>query len=461
MPRSDLPFGSEFSPAQIDLADLLEMAHEHGSDWKGFEAAVRYRYFDDHRTSDYNRSKLANNTKLSLRAYGLIGESDTTLSEIGAALYAIRQDEHLLYERFARHILKHCHGMNFVQCILDMHAAAEAITLNKLRSWLQDRGIAVPRGAKHMSTLRLWLEKSGVFVSGYRIDQTRLEEILHLSVVEFERLATFTPAQRAYLKALANMGGGGPHSSNGIEALAAAVHGVAFDEKNLPKQILYPLRDAGYIDLERGTSEAGRGAKPFLVTATDKLAVDLIEPLIQQLEQQTQADLRPLLRKPLNEIRREMRSEDRHVRGLALEALACKLMRLIDLAYVATRLRGSATGGAEVDLIFESARLVFSRWQVQCKNTRRVSLDDVAKEVGLTHLLHSNVVVMVSTGRIGDEARRYANKIMADSNLCIVMVDGDDLDHIEARPATVVDVFNRESRHAMDLKKLDMPQSGQ
>lgn len=155
-----------------------------------------------------------------------------------------------------------------------------------------------------------------------------------------------------------------------------------------------------------------------------------------------------------------MRSEDRHVRGLALEALACKLMRLIDLAYVATRLRGSATGGAEVDLIFESARLVFSRWQVQCKNTRRVSLDDVAKEVGLTHLLHSNVVVMVSTGRIGDEARRYANKIMADSNLCIVMVDGDDLDHIEARPATVVDVFNREARHAMDLKKLD-PQSGQ
>lgn len=146
MPRSDLPFGSEFSPAQIDLADLLEMAYEHGSDWKGFEAAVRSRYFDGHRTSDYNKSKLANNTKLSMRAYGLIGESDTTLSEIGAALHAIRHDKHLLHERFARHILKHCHGMNFVQCILDMHAAAEAITLNKLRSWLQDRGIAVPAG---------------------------------------------------------------------------------------------------------------------------------------------------------------------------------------------------------------------------------------------------------------------------------------------------------------------------
>lgn len=131
-------------------------------------------------------------------------------------------------------------------------------------------------------------------------------------------------------------------------------------------------------------------------------------------------------------------------------------MRLIDLTYVATRLRGAATGGAEVDVIFESARLVFSRWQIQCKNTDRVSLDDVAKEVGLTHLLKSNAVVMVSTGRISDDARRYANTIMTGSNLCIVMVDGQDLAGIETRPAAIVDVFNREARRAMELKKLDL-----
>ena len=131
-------------------------------------------------------------------------------------------------------------------------------------------------------------------------------------------------------------------------------------------------------------------------------------------------------------------------------------MRLVDMTYVATRLRGSATGGAEVDLIFEGARLVFSRWQVQCKNTSRVSLDDVAKEVGLSHLLKSNAVIMVSTGEIGNEARRYANKIMADTNLCIVMIDGKDLDRIETSPAAIVEVFNRESRHAMDLKRLEL-----
>ena len=453
MPRSDLPFGSEFSPAQIDLPFLLELAHKHGSDWKAFENAVRDRYFTKHKTSDYNKGKLANNTKLSLRAYGLIGAKDATLSEIGKELYALRNDEHVLNEALARHILKNHQGMNFVQCVLDMHASGEEIDLNKLRRWLQERGISVPRGGKHMSMLRLWLEKAGVFVTGYQVDQIRLKEILGLNMEEFEALATFTPEQRAYLKTVANIDGGGPHSSNDIEKLASATYGVAFNEENLLKQVLYPLQDAGYIDLERGSREAGRGAKPFLVTATKKLTAEMITPLIEQLEQQTQADLRPLLRKPLKEIRQELKSKNRHTRGLALEALAFKLMRLIDLTYVATRLRGSVTGGAEVDLIFESTRLVFSRWQVQCKNTARVSLDDVAKEVGLADFFKSTVIVMVSTGEIGAEARRYANKIMTDSNLCIVMVDGNDLGLIETHPAAIVDVFIREARHAMDLKE--------
>lgn len=459
MLRSDLPFRSEFSPAQIDLSVLLDLAHTHGEDWKAFETAVRGLYFAQHATSDYNKAKLANNSKLSLRAYGLIGENDTTLTAAGLALYNLRGDRNAIHAAFAEHILKNCQGMNFVQCILDMHSASEKIDLTKLRRWLEERGIVVPRGGKHMSTLRLWLEKAGIFVSGYRIDRARLEQILGLGMEEFEALAAFTPEQRAYLKALANMGGGGPHSSNDIEKLAAASYGIAFNEKNLPKQVLYPLRDAGYIGLERGTKQAGRGAKPFLVTAAAKLTADLITPLIEQMEQQTHTDLRPLLRRPIKEIRKAIDSKDKHVRGLALEALAFKLMRLIDLSYVSTRLRGSATGGAEVDLIFESARLVFSRWQVQCKNTDRVSLDDVAKEVGLTRFFNSNAIAIISTGEIGDDARRYANTAITSSNFDIVMIDGRDIARIASRPSTIIDVFERESRHAMDLKKVELPYS--
>jgi len=45
MVRSDLPFGSEFSPSQIDLSYVLQLAYKHGGDWKSFEESVKLKYF--------------------------------------------------------------------------------------------------------------------------------------------------------------------------------------------------------------------------------------------------------------------------------------------------------------------------------------------------------------------------------------------------------------------------------
>jgi site-specific DNA-methyltransferase (cytosine-N4-specific) len=304
--------------------------------------------------------------------------------------------------------------------------------------------------------MKLWLEEAGIFTGSWRVDPIALQAVVGATVQDIEALAGLTQEQQAYLKTLANMGGVGPFPSNEIQRLAATTYGTQFNEKDLPQSVLYPLRDAGFIVLERGTKEAGRGAKPFMVTATPKMVTEVLNPLLEQFEGQIEPKLRSLLRLPLADILASLTSSDKHIRGLALEALAFKLMRLIDLDYVMTRLRGPATGGAEVDVIFQSSRLIFSRWQVQCKNTDRVALDDVAKEVGLTHLLKSNVIVIVSTGNIGGEARRYANKVMTDSNLCVVMVDRPDIARIEHNPAAIVDVFNREARHAMQIKALEI-----
>lgn len=342
-----------------------------------------------------------------------------------------------------------------VQCIRDMTVAGEKVDLTTLREGLADRGVHFPKGGKHPSMMRLWLEKAGVFVGDrWQIDEIRLQTVLGTDPADFGVLANFTEEQRAFLLALANTGVTDPQPANEIAKLAEVTYGVKFPEKSLPKLVLNALVDAGYITATKTTE--GRGAKPFMVAPTEKLVVDVVTPLLDQLKDQTDPKLLELLKKPLVEILTNLESEDRYISGLALEALAFKLMRLLDMGYVATRLRAQSTGGAEVDLIFESARLVFSRWQIQCKNTDRVSLDDVAKEVGLTHFLKSNVIVMVSTGNIGSEARRYANKIMAESNLCIVMIDRTDLDTIRTSPAHIVDAFNREAHHAMTLKKLDI-----
>lgn len=452
---SDLPFGSEFSPSQIELPVVLEFAKVIGGDWKAFEAAIKCKYFAQNVTSEYNRSKLANNTKLGMIAYGLV-DRDARLTELGEKLFALRNQPDKLHAELARHILLNLHGMTMVQCLQDIQSAGETVDLVKLREWLEERGIHFPRGGKHPSMMRLWLEKAGVFSSGWNISTARLKELVGASSEEIEALAGLSAEQRAFLKTLANMAGEGPFQSNEIEKLATATYGVRFNEKGLPKQVLYPLEKAGFVTLVRGTKEAGRGAKPFAVQPTQKLQKEILTPLLEQLEKQTSSDLRPLLRKSMHDILADLKAKDTHTRGLALEALAFKLMRLLDMDYVATRLRGAATGGAEVDLIFQSARLVFSRWQVQCKNTARVNLEDVAKEVGLTHLLKSNVIVVVSTGKIGASARGYANKVMGDTNLCLVLVNGDDLLAIEKNPAAIVDVFCREAVHATRLKTLEL-----
>ena len=452
--KSDLPFGSEFSPSQIDLAHVLELAELHGGDWHAFENAVRSAYFEGHATSAYNRGKLANNTKLGMIAYGII-DRDANPTDFGRELIALKDDEPALYQHLAKHILLNLHGMTLVRCIQDMVAAGEVVSLTTLREGLAARGVHYPSGGKHPSMMRLWLAKAGVFVgTRWQINTHRVEDILGLNPDEFAVLADFTPEQRAFLRALANTGTTTPQPANEIVRLATATYGVKFPEKSLPKLVLHALEEAGYITSEKTTT--GRGAKPFQVAPTGKLIADVVEPLLEQLKGQTDPKLLALLRTPLADILSDLGHADRYVAGLALEALAFKIMRLLDMTYVATRLRANQTGGAEVDLVFESARLVFSRWQIQCKNTDRVSLDDVAKEVGLTHLIKSNVIVIVTTGDIGGEARRYANKVMADSNLAVVMLDGGDLQVISESPATIVRAFEREARHAMNLKKLDI-----
>lgn len=453
--KSDLPFGSEFSPSQVNLADLLDLATAHEGNPKRLQSEIQGRFFSAHGGGNAkNQRTLAMNCRLGMKAYGILNETGH-LTDFGRKLHALKADPEMLNKTLARQILLNLNGMTMVQCIRDMTAAGTQVNLTTLRDALAERGIHFPSGGKHPSMMRLWLAKAGIFVGDrWQIDDVKLTEVLGANPDDFSVLSGFTTEQRAFLLALANMGISETQPANQVVKLASATYGVKFPEKSLPKLVLHALENAGFITAKKTTT--GRGAKPFMVAPTEKLAAEVVTPLLDQLKAQIDAKALDLLRKPFAEILTEIDSTDRYVGGLALEALAFKLMRILDMRYVATRLRAQATGGAEVDLVFESDRLVFSRWQIQCKNTSRVSLDDIAKEVGLTKFLKSNVIVIVSTGKIGAEARRFANKTMSDSNLCIVMIDHSDLERIRENPAYIVDAFSREAKHAMNLKKLDI-----
>ncbi len=214
------------------------------------------------------------------------------------------------------------------------------------------------------------------------------------------------------------------------------------------------MEGRGHIEATKNPT--GNGTQTILVAPTEKLMNEIVEPMLKRLATQADPRVVALLRQPLGKLLSDLHSSDTHGAGLALEAVALNLMRLLKMDYVATRLRGAETGGVEVDLVCQSTRLVFTRWQIQCKNAARMSIDDVAREVGLTHLLNSSAVIVVTTGTVDPEARRYADQVMADSSLAIVLIDGADLKAIAANPTRIVDIFEREARHAMELKKLEI-----
>ena len=455
----DIPFGSEFSPSQLDLREVLTLTAAYSGNIPGLEAVILAKWFTmkggpDPAKADKNRRTLAMNSRLGLQAYGLLDDAGrpTVLAD---ALSKIAKDDDL-YAAFAQHILLNLNGMRIVECVRDMTAAGDLITHENLEAALRLRGMKVAKISRGLPSLRLWLEKAGIFSGGiWQIDALRLQQVLGTDPDAFTALADLSPGQRAFLRALASTGKTEPQLADGIKNLAESVYGIPIPGKSFSGNIIKALQDKGWVVAAKSTAGRGGGRTNTLVKPTSRVATELIEPFLKQLQHAVDAKLLALLRKPMAEVLREIEATDTYVAGLALEALAFKLMRLLDIDYVDTRLRGIQTGGAEVDLIFESVRLVFSRWQVQCKRVKTgVSVDDVAKEVGLTHVLKSNVIVVVTTGPVGGEARKYSNQIMRQTNLAIVLIDGRDLAVINDDPTRIVAVFRREAEQAMRLKAL-------
>ena len=152
--KSDLPFGSEFSPSQIELSILLGLIKENEGNWRALEKAILEKYFIKHgqagtnESGAYNRSKLANNCKLGLISYQIITR-EGNFTAFGRSLYNLRNDESKLYTSLARHILLNLNGMNLVSCVQDMTAAGEEVNLTTLREGMAARSIHYPPGGKH------------------------------------------------------------------------------------------------------------------------------------------------------------------------------------------------------------------------------------------------------------------------------------------------------------------------
>jgi site-specific DNA-methyltransferase (cytosine-N4-specific) len=454
--KSEIPFGAQFSPNQVDLPRLLQIIQDNAGNRNGITEAIRDEFFADHPPAQ--RWKLADNTVLALRAYELLEADGATPTALAKDLLAIAHTPEV-YERFARHILVNVKGITFVETLMIMQTAGEEINLHTLGKRLEQRGVHVPRGAVHLSSMRLWLAQAGIFdasISGgsrlYEVNQTRLKQLLGIGLDAIDSLTQLNTAQRAFLRALTRIAEPDPLVANKVADLASALYAVEYNHKELPKSILFPLRDLGYIETTKST--AGRGAKPYEVSRTPKFRQEISEPILTVAAEKAGLVPKELFEQPLSQILNDLKSPSKHVKGKALELLAIYLTRLIDLDFKGWRTRSADTGGAEVDAVVEGARLIFSRWQIQAKNTASVRLEDVAKEVGLAlTFIYSNVVTMVTTGDFTRDAHNYAQHVMKTCNLNVILLNGSELKRISQDPTDIVAILNSKAEQVMKLKE--------
>jgi Restriction endonuclease len=464
-----LPEANEFSPGQVSLKRVLELARENEGDRAAIIETIRQEYFlntaatklDPAEKLKQQRTR-AYNVTVGLKGYGLFDLKTHRLTEAGRKLAAI-EDEQAIHEAFASHILTNCHGLEVLEAVRSIQSRRQRVTKASLSQELRSRGFTLPRATTHHTKLLGWLRKAGVVDAVNTVDDQAVRHFSGVSLDILEEWALMTREQKALLRILrqeAEIHGDALISAKEIVDKAEYQFGHVFSEDQLRAKVFRPLETAGWVRLSE--MKPGRGGKSGQIAATSKLAELDLEIIGGQSEWGIPPDLRARLDTPLEKIHDELVSTDKHTRGIALELLAVRIAHDLGLVPLRFRERGIETGGAEVDLIAEGAHLHSSRWLFQCKNTpSSVGVAALAKEVGMALLLRAHVIVLATTGRFAESVNAFAKELSETSYLQAVLLDGKALAAHRLKGAgALLDFFHREAEQTVQLKRPQISRAG-
>jgi hypothetical protein len=427
-PLSDIPVGTQFSPGVIDLRAFLKACIQYSGDRRALERAVieapvRIRKPGESRTPRMGRLPLE-----AAAQYGLLTPAKYEATELTKTLVAL--DDRRMYDEFARHILLECNGLRVVegaqQMALDQPLTGVRITGDTLAQYLSNQGLRVTIHNTAINSMRMWLAKAGLFPEEGRDDPWRVDEgakqrILGVTPQEISAIASWSVEHRALALALCRMSATGTVDAADVRALAEVDLGRPLPRGSLP-QLFQPLASAGYVRIQSGGTKAGKSAKLEVLPA---FKAEVLGPFIEKTAEQLDSSILDLYKWDATTIKRELASRDTFKKGLALEAYAVRIMRLLGLRFVRWRERSNQTGGAEVDVILSGLLGgIPTRWQVQCKNTPSgvVRLDEVAKEVGLAPLTKATHILIVANCGFTRDAYRYARAVMENTALTVYLL---------------------------------------
>ncbi len=424
---SRLPSFNDFSPGIIDdVRRPLEILQRLAPDLVAVIAEWDRAFFNS-----ANNKRASTNIPATLTSLGLMTRNPLALTEAGETILAA-PDELTAARRLVHHIVKAHNGMAVIDAVRSLNLRGERVTKTSLKQELDAIGITdLSNATTDHLTLLNWMIAAGLFsrVSGAMLlpDEAAMKTALGISDGERANFAELPLTQQIFLQVLrriAETTGGADLPAKQVIDECLRDHRARFKEDQIRAKVINPLVDAGWVELSH-TASSGRGGKSGSIRPSAKLLGIPIEAVLPDFDQIVPADLRAKIDLPRSEVQRLLNSSQTYDRGLGLELLALKMIIDIGLEPRAFRLRSRDTAHAEVDLTAEGKNLLFSRWNFQCKCVSgRVSLGDVAKEVGLAIYSKAHVVAVVTTSDFSGEALAYAREISTATHLQFLLVNG-------------------------------------
>ncbi len=449
-------YGAQFTPVKVDLVRLLALADIANQNREKLQNSILSEFFADHGRNPAQRQensrKMAMNCLLSMKSYGLVSFADKgksyRMTSLARKLLELRESPVALYRYFAIHILTNLDGLMLCRVVDNIRSRGERTTLETLGEDLNELGIRIPTNSTYISTMKSWLVKAGAMrSSGYQVNWDVVHDLLGVNRDLIDDLFALPTEQKHFLMSLISLGAVEFMPSNKVARHTRNIYRVRLTTKNLVKDIIEPLESAGLVETRKRTT--GRGAKPHDVRLTQKACAEILAPLIENLADVSEMSTAELNRS-FEDVIQDLKSENNHVKGKALELLAVWIIRLLSLKFIAWRLRSyQATGGSEVDLMAASDKIVYNRWQIQCKNQNSVvDLKVIAREVGITFLTRADVVMIITTSKFTQEAIDYANLVSDRSRYYVILLEKDDIARIANDRTQIVDILNRKAERA-------------
>ena len=456
-------YGHQFEPKTMNLPELIQLCINYQPNRRVLQDEIAKRYYSSHSNQndlqkEENRSKLAMNTFLSLRAYKLVESINNDdwqyqVTDIANEILENQGDIDEFYTIFARHILTNLTGMSLLKAVEAINSRGDKPKLDLIGYELQEMGYSLSPNAIYVSTMRQWLQEAGVFEKTYEINWDRVYDILELDRDYIDEIYTLTSEQKYFLLAMLHISITELTKWNDIANYAVSIYKVRFPAKSFVKDIIQPLVEVGLIETEKTTG--GRGAKPNLVKLTEKAQRELLSKLLESIADMTEISQTELNRS-FEDVVNDLEHSDKHIKGKALELLAIWMIRLTSLRFTKWRKRDYETGQGEVDVLAASDRFVYHRWQIQCKNTKRVDVEVLAKEVGMTFVTGADVVMIVTTGEFTRDAFQYAYRMMEISRYYMVLIQKEDIEAIKKDRTNIIKILDRRARRVFAKKELGL-----